>query len=79
MMDMKEVLVKKRKVQSPFIDNIWDAGLADLQLISKFDKGIWVFLLCFFDIYSKYMWVIPSKDKKTYYNYQCFSERFKRI
>ena len=27
---------KKRKVHSPFIDNIWGADLADMQLISKF-------------------------------------------
>ena len=30
---------KKRKVQSSFIDNIWGAGLADMQLISKFNEG----------------------------------------
>ena len=30
---------KKRKVHSPFIDNIWGADLADMQLISKFNKG----------------------------------------
>ena len=29
----------KRKVHSPFIDNIWGANLADMQLISKFNKG----------------------------------------
>ena len=29
----------KRKVHSPFIDNIWWADLADMQLISKFNKG----------------------------------------
>ena len=29
----------KRKVHSPFIDNIWGADLADMQLISKFNKG----------------------------------------
>ena len=27
-----------RKVQSPFIHNIWGADLADIQLISKFNK-----------------------------------------
>ena len=54
---------KKRKVQSLFIDNIWSAHLADMQLISKFDKGIH-FLSFFIDIYSKYVWVIPLKDKK---------------
>ena len=29
---------KKRKVQLPFIDNICGADLADIQLISKFNK-----------------------------------------
>ena len=31
---------KKRKLHSPFIDNIWGANLADMQLISKFNKII---------------------------------------
>ena len=39
------------------------ADLADMQLISKFNKGI-RFLLCFNDIFGKYAWVIPLKDKK---------------
>ena len=34
-----------------------------MQLISKFNKGI-RFLLCVIDIFSKYAWVIPLKDKK---------------
>ena len=54
---------KKIKVHSPFIDNIWSADLADMQLISKFNKGI-RFLLCVIDIFSKYAWVFPLKDKK---------------
>ena len=53
----------KRKQHSPFIDNICGAGLADMPLISKFNKGF-RFLLCVIDIYSKYVWVIPLKDKK---------------
>ena len=44
---------EKRKVQSPFRDNIWGADLADMQLISKFNKGI-SFLLSVVDIFSKY-------------------------
>ena len=58
----------KIKVQSHFTDNIWGADLADMQLISKFNKEF-RFLLCVIDIYSKYAWVIPLKDKKRNYNY----------
>ena len=54
---------KKRKLHSTFIDNTWGADLADMQLISKFNKGF-RFLLCVIDIYSKYGWVFPLKDKK---------------
>ena len=53
----------KRKVDSTFIDNMWGADLADMQLKSKLNKGF-RFLLCVTDIYSKYVWVIPLKDKK---------------
>ena len=45
--------LKKKQVDSTFIDNIWGAGLVDMQLISKFNKGF-RFLLCVIDIYSKY-------------------------
>ena len=34
-----------------------------MQLISKFKKGFG-FLFCVIDIYSKYAWVVPLKDKK---------------
>ena len=34
-----------------------------MQLISKFNKGF-RFLLCVIDIFSKYAWVVPLKDKK---------------
>ena len=52
---------KKTKVHSSFIDNIWGADLADMQLIRKFNKGI-RFLLCVIDIFSKYVWVVPFKN-----------------
>ena len=32
--------LEKRKVNLPFIDNIWGADVADMQLIRKFDKRI---------------------------------------
>ena len=54
---------EKRKVRSPFIDNIWGADLAVMQLISQFNKGF-AFLLCVVDIYSKYAWVVLLKEKQ---------------
>ena len=46
----------KTAVYSGFKDNIWGADLADMQLISKFNKGF-RFLLCVIDIFSKYTWL----------------------
>ena len=37
--------------------------LSDMQLLSKFNKRFG-FLLCVIDIFSKYAWIIPLKDKK---------------
>ena len=37
--------------------------MADIQLINKFNERI-RFLLCVIDIFSKYPWVVPLKDKK---------------
>ena len=53
----------KRKVHSPFIDNTWGADLPDMQVMSKFDKGS-RFVLWVIDIYGKYEWIVPLKDKK---------------
>ena len=55
--------ILKRKVYLSFLDNIWNAYLANMHLISKLNKGI-RFLFCVIDIFSGYVWVIPLKDKK---------------
>ena len=54
---------KKRKVYSSFRDNIWGADLADMQSLSKYNKGI-KYLLCAIDLFSKYAWVVPLKDRR---------------
>ena len=48
---------------SSFKGNTWGVDLADMQLISKHNKGI-RYLLCVIDLFSKYAWVVPLKDKK---------------
>ena len=53
----------KRKVYSQFKDNILGVDLADMQSLSKKNKFIKYFL-CAIDLYSKYAYVVPLKDKK---------------
>ena len=48
--------------------------LADMKLLSKQNKGI-KYLLCALDAYSKYVFVIPLKDKKGI----SFTNAFKKI
>ena len=52
---------KKEKVYVPSNDDTWDADLADMQLISKYNKRI-RYLLCVIDIFSKYVFVVPLKE-----------------
>ena len=53
----------KIKAYSQFKGNIWGVDLADMQSLSRKNKGI-KYLLCAIDLYSKYAFVIPLKDKK---------------
>ena len=53
----------KRKVYSQFKDNIWGVDLADMQSLSRKNKGI-KYILCAIDLFSKYAFVIPLKDQE---------------
>ena len=53
----------KRKVYSQFKDNICGVDLADMRLLSKQNKSI-RYLLCAIDLFSKYAFVVPLKNKK---------------
>ena len=48
---------------SSFKANIWGVDLADMQSLSKFNKGI-KYLSCAIDLFSKYAWLIHLKDEK---------------
>ena len=53
----------KSKVYSSFRDNIWGVNLTDMQSLRKYNRGI-KYLLCAIDLFSKYAWVVPLKDKR---------------
>ena len=63
----------KRKVYSSFRDNIWGVDLADMQLLSKYNKGT-KYLLCAIDLFSKYARIVPIKDKKGISNVNGFQK-----
>ena len=67
----------KRKVYSQFKDNIWGVDLADMQSLSKKNKGI-KYLLCALDLYSKYAFVVSSKGKNRISIVNAFDEIIKQ-
>ena len=67
----------KRKAYSQFKDNIWRVDLADMQSLSKKSKSI-KYLLCAIDLYSKYAFVDPLKDKKGFSVTNAFNKIIKQ-
>ena len=68
---------RKRKVISYGIDKIWAADLVEIQKYSKWNKGI-NYLLTVIDVFSKYGWIVPLKDKKTESVSTAFDHIFKK-
>ena len=55
---------QKQKLQLYLYRQYFGLDLEDMQLKNKFNKGF-KFLLSVINIYSKYKWVFPLKDKKS--------------
>ena len=61
-------LSKNLKIEKVYLfvrHNIWGLDLADMESLSKYNKGI-KYLLCAIDLFSKYAWVIPIKVIKVF-------------
>ena len=54
---------KRRKVDTRFKGNIWAADLAEMKSLSSKNKNV-KYLLYVIDVFIKYSWVKPLKDKK---------------
>ena len=61
--ELYKIIIQRQKVYSSFTDNIWGVDLADMQSLNKCNKGD-KYLLCAIDLFSKYAWVVPLKDKR---------------
>ena len=53
---------KKRKIYVKFKDNIWAADLAEMRSLSSKIENV----KCVINVFTKYAWVKPLKDKKRY-------------
>ena len=59
------------------IDKIWAADLVEMQAFSKFNRGV-RYLLTVIDVFSKYGWMLPLKDKTGKSLADTFKEIFKK-
>ena len=64
----------RRRVLVNHVDEVWCSDLVEMQQFSKWNKG-YRYLLMVLDVFSKYGWIIPLKDKKG----ETVSEAFKTI
>ena len=54
---------KKRRVYVKGLDEIWAADLIEMRPFAKYNKGV-NYLLVVIDLFSKYAWLAPLKNKK---------------
>ena len=54
---------KRNKVIVKGVDDQWDVDLMDLTKYANYNNG-YNFILVVIDIFSKYVWLTPLKDKK---------------
>lgn len=68
----------RRKTKMIAIDNLWQADLSDMQMLSKHNKG-YRYLFCIIDTFSRYAFVEPLKTKKGKEVTSVFEKLLKRV
>ena len=58
------------------IDDQWQADLVDLSSLKKYNQPYRYLLTCI-DIFSKFAWVVPMRDKTGHHMVQVFAKIFK--
>jgi hypothetical protein len=66
------LIFRRRRTFTVGIDDLWQADLADLSAISKFNDKYTYVLTCI-DVFSKYAWAIPLKTKTGKHLTEAFS------
>ena len=56
------VIIFRETVIVTGIDDQWQADLVDMSALARFNKGC-EFLLTCIDVFSKFAWVVPLKNK----------------
>ena len=64
---------EKRLVFARNVDDIWAADLVDMQYYSRTNKGF-KYILMIIDVFSKYGWAIPLKNKTSAEVVRAFTE-----
>jgi len=59
----KPINFTRQRVIVNHIDELWCADLVEMQQFSKWNKG-YRYLLMVLDVFSKYSWIVPLKNKK---------------
>ena len=67
----------RNKIFAGGIDRQWQADLADMQAISRSNKGF-NYILIVIDVFSKFVWAIPVKDKGSTCMKDGFEQLFKK-
>ena len=68
---------KRRRVYVKGVDAIWAADLVDMRAFSKFNQG-YKYILMIIDVFSKFGWAIPLKNKSAEEVTKAFADLWKK-